>query len=585
MTHRYKNVAGPRVRWHWLLTLTCCALSAASSVRASDALAVGSAAFPALDIGTHAAVMIDQEGRWSTEEVLGGAAAPAFVPATASNTELGFTGAIVWLRFAVSYAAGLRSPAMLVLPKPLLDEVTLFTLGADGAASAVVTGDAQPFASRPLSYRGFAFPLQPRAGATVTYYLRVHSPNSGIGLPLTLLSVADFQALAATENYVLGGYAGFMCGLLVCALVLLVFARQPEFAYYALYLATFTLLLIAINGYGMQFLWPDSPVAQQHLPTWLCALCIVSGIAFVHRFLDLPRTMPWTELPLGFAVGSTVLGVILHGLVPSPIGTKLVVATGVLMCPVVLVIGLRAAAAGERIARYLLVGWIAYVVGVVVAALDATALIATTPWTTYGMCLGSLAEFVALAIGLADRLRHLQRERAAQLVAVNADLASLNANLEQIVQARTSELEVRNRELGELAVRDSLTGLYNHSTTIELLDQLLQQSQRYEFPVATIMVDLDNFKQLNDTWGHQLGDQILEQVSLTLAESVRGADIVGRYGGEEFLIAMSHADSLAAREYGERLLQLIRDIKIGAAELSASIGTTNRLGQGQRHLL
>ena len=95
-------------------------------------------------------------------------------------------------------------------------------------------------------------------------------------------------------------------------------------------------------------------------------------------------------------------------------------------------------------------------------------------------------------------------------------------------------------------------GLYNHSTTIELLEQLLNQSQRYEFPIATVMVDIDNFKQLNDTFGHQLGDHVLEEVSQTLADSVRGADVVGRYGGEEFLIIMPHADALAAREYGER---------------------------------
>ena len=112
---------------------------------------------------------------------------------------------------------------------------------------------------------------------------------------------------------------------------------------------------------------------------------------------------------------------------------------------------------------------------------------------------------VALAVGLSERLWNLQRAREAQIAAAYADLAALNTNLEGMVRSRTRELEARNRELSELAVRDSLTGLYNHSTALELLEQLLLQSQRYEFPIVTVMVDIDNFKQLNDTYGHPLG--------------------------------------------------------------------------------
>ncbi len=139
--------------------------------------------------------------------------------------------------------------------------------------------------------------------------------------------------------------------------------------------------------------------------------------------------------------------------------------------------------------------------------------------------------------------------------------------------------------MSELAARDSLTGLYNHSTAIELLEQLVQQSQRYAFPLAVIMVDLDNFKQLNDTYGHQAGDQVLEAMSQTLLDSVRGSDVVGRYGGEEFLIAMPHTDAPAAREYGERLLKRVREIDVpgcGARNLTASVGVAVYYPHGQR---
>ena len=124
--------------------------------------------------------------------------------------------------------------------------------------------------------------------------------------------------------------------------------------------------------------------------------------------------------------------------------------------------------------------------------------------------------------------------------------------------------------------------LYNHSTTIDLLEQLLSQSQRYEFPIATVMLDIDNFKQLNDSHGHQLGDHMLEEVSWALSCSARGADIVGRYGSEEFLTVMPHGDALAAREYGERLLARIREIHVGATRITASIGVSVFHPRGQR---
>ena len=195
-----------------------------------------------------------------------------------------------------------------------------------------------------------------------------------------------------------------------------------------------------------------------------------------------------------------------------------------------------------------------FMLGMSLTLLDMLGVLASSWWTANGIYFGSLGEFIALA--------------------VNASLVALNTNLDVMVQTCTHELEARNRELSELAVRDSLTGVYNHSTTIELLEQLLNQSQRYEFPIATVMLDIDNFKQLNDSFGHQFGDHVLEEVSQTLAKSVRGADVVGRYGGEEFLIVMPHADTLAAREYGERVLALIREIHIGDNHISASIGVS-----------
>jgi diguanylate cyclase (GGDEF) domain len=95
-------------------------------------------------------------------------------------------------------------------------------------------------------------------------------------------------------------------------------------------------------------------------------------------------------------------------------------------------------------------------------------------------------------------------------------------------------LEAKNRRLEEMSMRDYLTDLYNRRALMEKLDFEIKRRNRTKNPLSVVMLDLDHFKQVNDTYGHQVGDQVLIQVADLLRKSVREIDIVGRYGGEEF---------------------------------------------------
>ena len=580
--YRYKSNAIRVPVWRWLLVLGLLLLwGGAQAVEQTSLI------WPTATVGDTAmhgrfAVLLDRSGAFNAEAVVAGRHDVEFVLASRDNTNSGFTSADVWARFSIRYALGDSVPPVLVLPKPLIDHVDFYAVDAAGETRHLSTGDTHPFSTRPAAYRGFAFVLEVKPGQTVTYYLHLRSATGPIGLPLQLVDSVTFRADSAAENYLRGSYIGFMAGLAVCALVLFVLLRNVAFACYCQYLVAFVLLVCAVDGYGMQFLWPNAPLAQQILPAALLALSNITGVLFTRSFLNLPVTTPSTEPMYALGVLITVVGMGLHVFQSGFVGVLVIMAASALLCLVTIWGCLQAWRGGDRIAGYLLCGWLAFMLGMSLTLLDMTGALSSSWWTVNGIYFGSLGEFVALAVGLSERLRTTQRGREAQIVAVNADLAALNANLEAMVQTRTHELEERNRELSELAVRDSLTGLYNHSTTIELLQQLLNQSQRYEFPIATVMLDIDNFKQLNDNFGHQLGDHVLEEVSRTLADSVRGADVVGRYGGEEFLIVMPHADALAAREYGERILALIRAIHIEDNHISASIGISVFHPRGHR---
>ena len=111
--------------------------------------------------------------------------------------------------------------------------------------------------------------------------------------------------------------------------------------------------------------------------------------------------------------------------------------------------------------------------------------------------------------------------------------------------------------LKEMAMKDHLTGLYNRMLLIELLEKELANNKRGMLGTAFVMLDVDNFKKVNDTYGHLAGDMILSQLSQILTSSVRIEDVVGRYGGEEFGIVLKQTDEDIAIKICERIRKRI----------------------------
>jgi diguanylate cyclase (GGDEF)-like protein len=104
-----------------------------------------------------------------------------------------------------------------------------------------------------------------------------------------------------------------------------------------------------------------------------------------------------------------------------------------------------------------------------------------------------------------------------------------------------------------LAASDPLTGVYNRRHLLKRLSEEMERAKRLQRPLSVLLADIDHFKKFNDTFGHQRGDFVLEQVARILRSSTRKTDIVARYGGEEFVVVLPDADEESARMVGERL--------------------------------
>lgn len=145
---------------------------------------------------------------------------------------------------------------------------------------------------------------------------------------------------------------------------------------------------------------------------------------------------------------------------------------------------------------------------------------------------------------------------------------------------KVQQLSIANKELvsilKEKSLKDPLTGVYNYRYIRERMDSEFKRAKRYLFPLSMIMLDLDYFKSINDIYGHQYGDHILNKVAAFLKTSVRGNDIVARYGGDEFLILMPDTDKNGVIEFSKDLLakfnKHIFDPKFRKLKITISLG-------------
>lgn len=126
------------------------------------------------------------------------------------------------------------------------------------------------------------------------------------------------------------------------------------------------------------------------------------------------------------------------------------------------------------------------------------------------------------------------------------------------------QLDKTERQLRILSITDDLTGAYNRRHFFEIANNEITRVQRYGGTCAIAIMDFDNFKMVNDTFGHQVGDQALLQVSKTCMESIRENDVFARYGGDEFVFLFPETNQIQARDCLERVMDRIAEIVIHA---------------------
>lgn len=150
-----------------------------------------------------------------------------------------------------------------------------------------------------------------------------------------------------------------------------------------------------------------------------------------------------------------------------------------------------------------------------------------------------------------------------------AYLGSLNDRIRQQKKSLESMVGILETQ----SMTDDVTGLYNHRHLLEEIEKEVERSKRHGHVLSGMMVDVDNFKEINECYGHLTADFVLREMALVLNESIRKIDVIGRYGGDEFVIILPEASPKAAEIVSDRILQNVRQrrFKTGRDYISLSV--------------
>lgn len=456
----------------------------------------------------------------------------------------------VWIRLPVSNPTGARQSRRLLIENSWLDHLDVYFVKDDRFVGSYNAGDSRQFKDRPVPGRFFAFNHDFDAGTT-DIYLRIATPDP-IVVPIFLLSAEDAHKRENIQEYSYGFVYGYLAALLAYNLLLFLSLRNARYLRYAVFMAMFILANIAYTGHGFAWLWPEQVAWQRWIIPILMVLFATSGLAFAKHFLDTRTRFPRAHKVVtginGLFIAFLAMAVLFSDSQVYALWAAFLFVT--IFSVTMLVLGLMSYFSGYVFSRYFLLASISSMLGTAVTALSVWGFIAFSDWTFRAVEIGMLVDAALLALALADQFRSIQAGRL-------------------LAERR--------------AARDPLTDLYNRRSFLEMAQPIWSTAHRNNRSLSMIMLDIDNFKAINDLHGHAMGDASLVATGKLLANAVRDGDIVARWGGEEFLLLLPETKLDAAIALAERLQNTIPECRLpsrnGEITFTASFGVAHKTDQ------
>lgn len=473
----------------------------------------------------------DPQGQLTFDQVSSAEYSNQFNPLNGDSANFGFSTSAWWVRFTLTNPDDHIRSVVVRQDYPLIDWLDGWYADKFGQWQHIATGDRRVFDTRPVDHRLFLFPLEIPPHSERTVYLRFQSQGA-MNIGLFVHSPVDLMNMAFREYLALGIYYGGFIVLLLYNLFMYLTVRERAFAYYLVYLASYGLYMSIHNGISFQFLLPEVPLLVNKALLVLLGISLFGATLFSRTILNTSEITPKADavayfLQMASLVAAFIAPFISYHLMIVPLSILTVA-----ICVHMLVIGILALARGTGTARYYMIAFSALLFSVYVYMAKTFGLLPHNFFTQNAFQIGSLIEMVLLSLAVASRLNELKTE----------------------------------------TFTDALTQLYNRRYFNDQMAIEFARASQNAQGLVLVVIDIDRFKEFNDSRGHALGDSALKAVAGILKGNVRKPNTVCRYGGEEFVVILPEASEADAIAVAERVRSTIERETAQAFGLTVSLG-------------
>jgi len=465
-----------------------------------------------------------------------------FKPLNSNIGSHNFSDSAFWYQFKVQNTENSAVSRLIVFEPAWLDTVNVTVMSPSGKQQHYEGGNTLSYDKRAINHYLINFKHAFEAGVS-TVYVQVKTRDPFI-VSISVMEESAFLNEQLGYTLFIGLIYGGVIAMLFYNLLLFLGMKERHYAYYVVYLFSFLLMTASYNGYTFMYLFSDYPRVQNWAQSTSIYFFVLAALLFARIFLNLEkyhhRLFRLTTYLIYLILLISILSAIFGGYTYHVIFS---IVSVMVMSSYIFAIAFYSWFKGNRSARFFLLGAASGLIGSFITALTVMSFIPYSYLTYKAGDLGIFMDVILISVALADQMKLTQEKKL---------IAEKEANT------------------------DSLTGLLNRRSYYEISAIEYQRIVRHNRDFSVIMIDIDNFKTINDTYGHYTGDKVLKNVSAFIKEAIRQYDNAFRMGGDEFVLFLPETDEKQAYTLAERIRASIGNIDIKAkrnkVQISCSFG-------------
>jgi two-component system, sensor histidine kinase LadS len=445
---------------------------------------------------------VDDSGAASVAEVDTRQRSASIFKPRAGAERHNLTGKALWIRFDTQITA-LHSHWFLELALSSADDVSLHWRDAHNQWVTQRAGDVVPRKQWPVLDRFPIFQLGQERAVSTVYYLRIAHARVPFSAPLHIYRDSELVAQREIDHFFLGAYFGLIILVSLVCLALTRAMRDTSFLHYVAYVGLIGIAQACFTGLAAQYLWPHATAWSNLSNFFFTSLAAASGLWFVRSVVKPRLYAPTVDVFTLLLIAVQIVITFIDLAYPSDLGFQINNTITMLMVVLICILVWHAWQRGDTTARWLALGFLPVVLGVVPALLRNVGLVNTSFWTQYGSLIGSAVEMPILLYGLIFRsaLRNEGRARATGL-----------------------------------PTKDPLTGLSNTRDLLRQIHGAMTRASRYHQQYCLVLVELTNHAWFTKEHGREMADRALVLLATRLQLIARDVDTTGRIDENHFVL-------------------------------------------------